>query len=143
MDYGCVYGGYCSDMTRTIAVGQPTREMKDVYNIVLKAQLNACENIHAGLTGIECDALARDVIAAAGYGDRFGHSLGHGVGLFIHEGPSFNARYDQPIPVDSVVSIEPGIYLPGKFGVRIEDLAIIKDFGIINLVDSSKELIVL
>ena len=143
MDYGCLYGGYCSDMTRTVAVGQPTQEMKDVYNIVLKAQLNACEKIHAGLTGIECDALARDVIAEAGYGDRFGHSLGHGVGLFIHDGPSFNQRYDAPIPADSVVSIEPGIYLPGKFGVRIEDLAIIKESGIINLVDSKKELIIL
>ena len=143
MDYGCIYQGYCSDMTRTVAVGKPTEEMVKVYAIVLKAQLNACEKIHAGLTGRECDALARDVIAAAGYGDRFGHSLGHGVGLFIHEGPRFNQKYDGVIPENAVVSIEPGIYLPGRFGVRIEDLAIIKDFGIINLVDANKELMIL
>ncbi len=143
MDYGCICEGYCSDMTRTVAVGKPTQDMIDVYNIVLRAQLNACEKIHAGLTGRECDALARDVIAEAGYGDRFGHSLGHGVGLFIHEGPRFNQKYDGIIPENAVVSIEPGIYLPGRFGVRIEDLAIIKDFGIINLVDAEKNLIIL
>lgn len=143
LDFGCVLNGYCSDMTRTVAIGQPSDEMKKVYDIVLRAQLNACANIHAGLTGIQCDAFARDVIAEAGYGEFFGHSLGHGLGLQVHEDPRFSAVYDKTIAPDTVVSIEPGIYLPGKFGVRIEDLAIIKPDGIINLASSPKELIIL
>lgn len=143
LDFGCIYKGYCSDMTRTVAIGKVTDEMKKVYDTVLKAQLSACEKIRAGLTGIECDALARDVIDAAGYGEYFGHSLGHGVGLQVHELPRFNKVWDKPIEPDTVVSIEPGIYLPGKFGVRIEDLAIIKENGIINLCRSSKQLIIL
>ena len=143
MDYGCIYDLYCSDMTRTVAIGHATEEMVKVYDIVLKAQLNACEKIHAGLTGKECDALARDVIAAAGYGDRFGHSLGHSLGLFIHESPNYSMRCEDVIEENMVLSIEPGIYLPGKFGVRIEDIAIVKKDGIENLTHSPKELIII
>ena len=143
MDYGCKVDGYCSDQTRTVAVGQPTQEMIDVYNIVLEAQLNACRNFHAGLTGKECDALARDVIEKAGYGEYFGHSLGHGTGLEIHESPRYSQLNNEPIKAGTIVSIEPGIYLPGKFGVRIEDLALVTEKGIINFVTAPKELIIL
>ena len=143
MDYGCKVDGYCSDETRTVAVGQPTQEMIDVYNIVLEAQLNACNNIKAGLTGKECDALARDIIVKAGYGEYFGHSLGHGTGLEIHESPRYAQTNNEPIKAGTIVSIEPGIYLPGKFGVRIEDLALVTETGIINFVTAPKELIIL
>ena len=143
MDYGCKVDGYCSDETRTVAVGQPTQEMIDVYNIVLEAQLNACNNIHAGLTGKQCDSFARDVIEKAGYGEYFGHSLGHGTGLVIHESPRYAQTNNEPIKAGTIVSIEPGIYLPGKFGVRIEDLALVTEKGIINFVTAPKELIIL
>ena len=143
MDYGCKVGGYCSDETRTVAVGNPTQEMIDVYNIVLEAQLNACQKIHAGLTGAECDAFARDVIEKAGYGEYFGHSLGHGTGLEIHESPRYSQLNKDIIKAGTIVSIEPGIYLPGKFGVRIEDLALVTETGIINFVTAPKELIIL
>ena len=143
MDYGCKVDGYCSDETRTVAIGQPTQEMRDVYNIVLEAQLNACNNIKAGMTGKECDALARDIIVKAGYGDYFGHSLGHGTGLEIHENPRYAVNNDKPIKAGTIVSIEPGIYLPKKFGVRIEDLALVTEKGIINFVTAPKELIIL
>ena len=143
MDYGCKVDGYCSDETRTVAVGQPTQEMIDVYNIVLEAQLNACNNIHAGLTGKQCDSFARDVIEKAGYGEYFGHSLGHGTGLEIHESPRYAQTNNEPIKAGTIVSIEPGIYLPGKFGVRIEDLALVTEKGIINFVTAPKELIIL
>ena len=143
MDYGCKVDGYCSDETRTVAIGQPTQEMIDVYNIVLEAQLAACDNIKAGMTGKECDALARDVIERAGYGEYFGHSLGHGTGLEIHESPRYAQTWDHPIKAGTIVSIEPGIYLPKKFGVRIEDLALVTETGIINFVTAPKELIIL
>lgn len=143
LDFGCIYKGYCGDMTRTVAIGEPTDEMRKVYDVVLQAQLNACRNIHAGLTGIQCDALARDVIKAAGYGEFFGHSLGHAVGLQVHENPRYSMGYSKEIPENTIISIEPGIYLPGKFGVRIEDLAIVKKDGIINLNNAPKELIIL
>ena len=143
MDYGCMVDGYCSDETRTVAIGQPTQEMKDVYNIVLEAQLNACNNIKAGITGKEADSLARDVIEKAGYGEYFGHSLGHGTGLEIHENPRYAQTWDKSIKAGTIVSIEPGIYLPGKFGVRIEDLALVTETGIINFVTAPKELIIL
>ena len=143
MDYGCKVDGYCSDETRTVAIGRPTQEMIDVYNIVLEAQLNACSNIKAGMTGRECDALARNIITKAGYGDYFGHSLGHGTGLEIHESPRYAQNNDKPIKAGTIVSIEPGIYLPKKFGVRIEDLALVTEKGIINFVTAPKELIIL
>ena len=143
MDYGCKVDGYCSDETRTVAIGRPTQEMIDVYNVVLEAQLNACNNIKSGITGKEADALARDVIEKAGYGEYFGHSLGHGTGLEIHENPRYAQTWDKPIKAGTIVSIEPGIYLPKKFGVRIEDLALVTDDGIINFVTAPKELIIL
>ena len=142
MDFGCVIDGYHSDMTRTIAIGHADDEMIKVYNTVLEAQMNACEKIRAGLTGTEAHRLASDIIDAAGYGEYFGHGLGHGTGLEIHELPRFSPLYDGIIPENTIVSVEPGIYLPGRFGVRIEDLAIVKANGIINLASSApKELI--
>lgn len=141
MDFGCVYEGYCSDMTRTVAIGKVDEEHKKVYNTVLSAQKAALEGIHAGMTGIECDALARDVISAAGYGDNFGHALGHGVGLYIHESPHFSPVDNTVILENMVESVEPGIYLPGKFGVRIEDLVVVKKDGVLDLSHSPKELI--
>jgi Xaa-Pro aminopeptidase len=143
MDYGCKVDGYCSDETRTVAIGRPTQEMKDVYNVVLEAQLAACEGIKAGITGKQADSLARDVIEKAGYGEYFGHSLGHGTGLEIHENPRYAQTWDKPIKAGTIVSIEPGIYLPKKFGVRIEDLALVTETGIINFVTAPKELIIL
>ena len=143
MDFGCLYNGYCSDMTRTVALGQPTQEMRDVYNIVLEAQLACCDFVKAGITGVEGDAAARDVIVKAGYGEYFGHGTGHGTGLEIHELPRLSLKYEGIIPENATTSVEPGIYLPGRFGVRIEDLAIVTANGIINLADSPKELIIL
>lgn len=143
MDFGCLYSGYCSDMTRTVALGQPTQEMRDVYNIVLEAQLACCDFVKAGITGVEGDAAARDIIVKAGYGEYFGHGTGHGTGLEIHELPRLSLKYEGIIPENATTSVEPGIYLPGRFGVRIEDLAIVTANGIINLADSPKELIIL
>ncbi len=143
MDFGAVVNGYHSDMTRTVAVGEPTEEMKTVYNTVLAAQLNALDNIKAGLTGVQCDAFARDIITKAGYGENFGHSLGHSVGLLIHESPNFSPRAAGEIPAGSVITVEPGIYLEDKFGVRIEDMVYVTENGVINLTNSPKELIVI
>jgi Xaa-Pro aminopeptidase len=114
--------------------------MKRVYEVVLKAQVTACETLKAGMTGKEADAVARSIIEEAGYGDRFGHGLGHGVGLEVHELPLVSPRNELPLHSSSVVSIEPGIYLPGVGGVRIEDLVVIRPEGIENLTSSSKEL---
>lgn len=143
MDFGCIYSGYCSDMTRTVAIGQVSREMEEVYNTVLEAQLYACQHLKAGLHVKEGDELARKIIREAGFGDCFGHGLGHGVGLEIHEDPFLSFRGSHVLEENMVVSIEPGIYLPGKFGVRIEDLAVITSEGIKNLTHSPKELIVI
>ena len=143
MDFGCKVDGYCSDMTRTVAIGSVTEEMREVYNIVLKAQLNAIANLHAGITGQEGDAFARSVIEEAGYGEYFGHSLGHGTGLKIHEAPNYSPMFTGIIPAGAILSIEPGIYLPGKFGVRIEDLALVTESGIIDFEDAPKELTIL
>ena len=143
MDFGCKVDGYCSDMTRTVAMGSVTDEMKEVYNVVLKAQLNAIANLHAGITGQEGDAFARSVIEEAGYGEYFGHSLGHGTGLEIHEKPNYSPAYKNVIPAGAILSIEPGIYIPGKFGVRIEDLALVTESGIIDFEDAPKELTIL
>lgn len=143
MDFGCVYEGYCSDMTRTVAVGEPTKEMKKVYNLVLEAQLAGIAASKAGIPGKEIDAAARKVIADGGYGEFFGHGYGHSVGIEIHETPNANMRDGTPMPVGAAVSAEPGIYLPGKFGVRIEDVVIMEDGGCRILTKSPKELIVL
>lgn len=129
MDFGSLKEGYCSDMTRTVAVGHATDEMKNVYDIVLRAQLAGIAAARAGIPGRDIDAAARDVIKAAGYGEYFGHGFGHSLGLDIHEWPSANLRGTDLMPVGSVVSAEPGIYLPGRFGVRIEDVMIIEEGG--------------
>ena len=143
MDFGVLYNGYCSDMTRTVAVGYATEEMKTVYNTVLAAQLAGLAITKAGVPGKDIDAAARQVIVDAGYGPYFGHGYGHSVGLEIHEAPSPAGRNDQPMPLYAVASAEPGIYLPGKFGVRIEDCVIYTEDGYENLATSPKELIIL
>ena len=143
MDFGASYMGYCSDMTRTVAVGFVTEEMQAVYNTVLQAQLAGLAASRAGVPGKDIDGAARKVIADAGYGEYFGHGYGHSLGLEIHESPSPNSRNDQPMPERSVASAEPGIYLPGKFGVRIEDVVIFGDGGCENITKSPKNLIII
>ena len=143
MDFGCKYGGYCSDMTRTVALGEPTGEMKKVYQTVLEAQLAGIAVTRAGVPGKSIDAAARKVIADAGYGEYFGHGFGHSLGIEIHESPNANTREETLLPVGAVVSAEPGIYLPGKFGVRIEDVTILREDGCEILTKSPKELIIL
>lgn len=143
MDFGVLYQGYCSDTTRTVTFGYATEEMRKVYNVVLKAQREAIAATKAGVTGKMIDGIARQVITDAGYGDYFGHSYGHGVGLEIHEAPNMNMRNDQILPAGAVCSAEPGIYLPGKFGVRIEDVTILTADGCENLTKLPKELLVL
>ena len=142
MDYGASYMGYCSDMTRTVAVGFATEEMQTVYNTVLKAQLAGLAVSKAGVPGVEIDATARKVITDAGYGEYFGHGYGHSLGLEIHEAPNPNPRNPNPMPLKAVASAEPGIYLPGKFGVRIEDTCVYLENGVEILTKSPKELIV-
>lgn len=141
MDFGCVYEGYCSDMTRTIVLGKATDEQKEIYGIVLEAQCRALEGIRAGVTGKWVDALAREYITEKGYGDYFGHGLGHSVGLYIHEEPRLSPREDQVLRRGMVETVEPGIYLPGIGGVRIEDLVEITDDGCLNYTNSTKKLI--
>lgn len=143
MDFGCIYNGYCSDMTRTIALGEPTEEMRKVYNVVLQAQLAGLAASKAGVTGKSIDAAARKVIEDAGYGEYFGHGYGHSVGIEIHESPNANLRDETLMPVGAAVSAEPGIYLPGRFGVRIEDVAIMTEDGCIDITKAPKDLIVL
>lgn len=143
MDFGAMYDGYCSDMTRTVCIGQPNDEMKKVYETVLSAQKTALEFISAGKSGREIDFSARNVINLGGYEGMFGHSLGHSLGLEIHESPNFSPSYDGIIPAGAVVSVEPGIYIGGRFGVRIEDIVNITETGCKNLTKSSKELIIL
>lgn len=143
MDFGCIYGGYCSDMTRTVALGFVSEEMDKVYKTVLKAQLAGIAATKAGVAGRDIDGTARKVIADAGYGDYFGHGYGHSLGILIHEAPNANTRNDQPMPAGAVVSAEPGIYLPGKFGVRIEDVTVITETGCEVLTKSPKNLIIL
>lgn len=142
MDFGAAYQGYCSDMTRTVAVGFVTDEMRTVYDTVLKAQLTAIGMTKAGVPGQDIDATARKVIADAGYGEYFGHGYGHSLGLEIHENPSPNASNTEPMPAGAVCSAEPGIYLPGKFGVRIEDVTILREDGCEVITGSPKNLII-
>ena len=142
LDFGAMYQGYCADMTRTVALGYATEEMKQVYNTVLQAQLAGIAATRAGMTGQEVDGAARKVIADAGYGEYFGHSYGHGIGMECHEMPGVSPAGNEPIPAGAVCSAEPGIYLPGKFGVRIEDLVIFTEEGCENITRSPKELII-
>lgn len=143
MDFGCVYRGYCSDMTRTVAVGFATEEMQTVYQTVLSAQEAGIAAARAGLTGREVDGAARAVISAAGYGAYFGHSFGHGVGVEIHEAPNASPMNEKPLPAGAVISAEPGIYLPGRLGVRIEDVILLTETGCRNITKAPKDLIVL
>ena len=143
MDFGCVYQGYCSDMTRTVAVGFATEEMQAVYNTVLSAQKAGIAAAKSGVTGREVDGAARAVIDAAGYGDYFGHSFGHGVGVEIHEAPNASPLNDKPLPAGAVISAEPGIYLPGKLGVRIEDVILLTEDGCLDITKAPKELLIL
>ena len=142
MDFGVLYNGYCSDMIRTVAVGYATEEMEKVYNTVLQAQKAGLAATRAGVKGKDIDAAARKVITDAGYGEYFGHGYGHSLGLEVHESPSPNAANDNPMPVGAVTSAEPGIYLPGKFGVRIEDVVIFTAEGCENITKSPKNLII-
>lgn len=143
MDFGCIYHGYCSDMTRTVAVGFATEEMHTVYQTVLSAQLAGIRAAKAGVTGREVDGAARAVITAAGYGDYFGHSFGHGVGVEIHEAPNASPMNEKPLPDRAVISAEPGIYLPGKLGVRIEDVILLTEEGCRDITKAPKDLLIL
>lgn len=141
MDFGCIYEGYCSDMTRTVAVGRADDEMKKVYNTVLKAQTEALSAVRAGLICKDVDNIARSIISEAGYGQYFGHGLGHSVGLYIHESPALNTRDETVLCEGMIETIEPGIYIPGKWGVRIEDMGAVTAEGYDNFAASPKELI--
>ena len=143
MDFGCMVEGYCSDMTRTVCVGAPTEEMEKVYSTVLEAQKAGIAVAKAGVPGCDIHNAAHDVIRAAGYGEYFGHGFGHSLGLEIHEDPGARPANKEPMPLHCAVSAEPGIYLPGRFGVRIEDVIVLTEDGSINLTGSPKELIVL
>ncbi len=138
IDMGAKVGGYCSDITRTVVVGEPDEMFHKIYGIVLDAQMTAIHKVHTGMTGEEADGLARDVISDAGYGDNFGHSLGHGVGLAVHENPRVSPRSQDPLDVNSVFTVEPGIYLSGWGGVRIEDIVILGEGGATPLSKASK-----
>lgn len=143
LDFGAVYKGYRSDMTRTLALGFATDEQTLIYNTVLKAQTEALKKIKPNAICKEIDKTARDIITAKGYGEFFGHGLGHSVGLEIHENPAFNTRDETPLQKGMVITVEPGIYLPDKFGVRIEDMVAVTDTGFENLTQSPKNLIII
>ena len=143
LDFGALYNGYISDITRTLAIGEPSAKLREIYEVTLAAQELALKEIKPGMTGIEADAIARDYIKSKGYGDAFGHSTGHGIGLEVHEGPSLSFRSETVLEPNMVVTVEPGIYLPEIGGVRIEDDIIITETGNERLTLSSKELIIL
>ena len=143
MDYGAIYQGYCSDITRTIFLGKPDEKMTKIYDIVLRAQKEALNGAHKGLKGREIDSIAREIINNSGYEKNFGHGLGHGVGLEIHEEPRFAPSDDNTMENGMVVTVEPGIYVEGYGGVRIEDMIVIKDDQPEILTRATKELIVL
>ena len=141
MDFGCRYQGYCSDMTRTVVLGKAGQRQKEIYETVRKAQEAALLVIRAGIRGKEADRAAREVIGEAGYGAFFGHSLGHSLGLFIHEQPSLSPSSEKILLPGMVETVEPGIYVPGFGGVRIEDLVLVTETGCENLTSSPKEMI--
>ncbi|PTE68265.1 peptidase M24 family protein [Staphylococcus devriesei] len=143
LDFGAYYEGYCSDITRTFAIGEPDPKMKEIYNIVLESQIKAINEIKPGMTVQEADALSRDYIDAHGYGKEFGHSLGHGIGLDIHEGPLLSKNAKGTIQVNNCVTIEPGIYVDGLGGVRIEDDILITENGCEVFTKCTKDLIIL
>ncbi|MCR2803128.1 M24 family metallopeptidase [Paenibacillus soyae] len=143
LDFGAYYNGYCSDLTRTVVIGKPSEKHKEIYNIVLEAQLHALEHIRPGMSGLEADVLCRDIIAKYGYGDNFGHGTGHGLGMEIHEAPRLSRLSDTILTPGMTVTVEPGIYVPGFGGVRIEDDIVITESGIKILTSSPKDLICL
>mgnify|MGYP001247059880 CR=1 FL=1 len=143
LDFGCVYQGYSSDMTRTVAMGSVTEEMDKVYHTVLEAQLAGIAAVKAGVTGKSVHQAAADVISKAGYGAYFGHGFGHSLGIDLNEAMGASLSYDKPLPAGAVISAEPGIYLPGRFGVRIEDMVIIKEDGCEDITLAPKELLIL
>jgi Xaa-Pro aminopeptidase len=142
IDWGAQLDGYCSDCTRTVAAGDPGVEAQNVYELVLEAQIAGLQAVRPGRGGREIDQVARDVIESAGYGERFGHGLGHGVGLAVHERPTLSTRSDDELQASNVLTVEPGVYLPGQFGVRIEDLVVVTDDGCDILTSVPKQLIV-
>jgi Xaa-Pro aminopeptidase len=143
MDFGCAVDGYHSDMTRTVSFGDPDPKLRDIHALVLRAHLAGLDAVRAGVTGGAADEAARAVIREAGFGERFGHSLGHGVGLEVHEAPSLRQRSDEVLPRDTVVTVEPGVYVPGLGGVRIEDAVVVGTDAARPLPRSPKELLVL
>lgn len=142
-DFGASYGGYCSDMTRTVALGEPGEQLRRIYGIVQRAQSMAQEAIRPGADGKAIDAIARDYIAAEGYGPHFGHGLGHGVGIDIHEEPRFSPTADATLAAGMVMTVEPGIYVPGLGGVRIENSCLVTDSGVESLITATRELVIL
>ena len=143
IDFGVTYGGYRSDMTRTVAVGKPSAEARKVYGTVLRAQQAAIKAVRPGMHGRELDAVARDIIDRAGYGKHFVHALGHGVGRKIHQAPRISPKRSHRLKAGDVITIEPGIYLPGRLGVRIEDMLLVTPRGHRNLTRTPKRLRVL
>lgn len=143
MDFGCVAEGYRSDMTRTVALGAISDKQKLVYDTVLCAGNSAIAEIEAGKRCCDIDLIARNIIKNAGFGDNFGHALGHGVGIDIHEAPTLSPKNEQTLQAGNIVTVEPGIYLEGEFGVRIEDMILVTDTGFVNLTNCSRELIIL
>lgn len=143
MDFGAKKDGYCSDMTRTVALGEPSSKQREIYELVLDAHNRAKAAARAGMSGRELDGIARDRIAQAGYGDCFGHGLGHSLGIDIHENPRASKGSEDVFPENSLVTIEPGVYLPGEFGVRIENMVLLHDGGCTDLTASPTELIIL
>lgn len=141
MDFAGMYGGYHADMTRTIAFGAPPPELRKIHDVVREAQQAAIDVVRAGATGGEVDATARGVVADAGYGDHFTHGLGHGVGLEIHEGPNFRPDGDDILPAGAVMTVEPGVYIPGLGGVRIEDMVEVREDGCRVVGSSIRELV--
>ena len=143
LDFGAVIGGYCGDMTRTVAIGGASPEQRKIYELVLKAQEAGISAARAGARCFDVDRAARAIIEEAGFGDNFPHGTGHGVGREVHEPPTLNAKSEETLKAGDAVTIEPGIYIEGRMGVRIEDLLIITDTGIINLNTAPKDLLVI
>lgn len=141
LDFGCIYKGYCSDMTRSFVLGQATEKQKEIYNVVLEAQETALKAVAPGLKGSQLDQIARDIIQEKGYGEYFGHGLGHGVGLEVHELPHVNSQGEALMEPGMIITIEPGVYIPDYGGVRIEDLVVVTENGYQVLSKSTKELI--